>query len=254
VSSREQAALALEDGRVLVSGALATKASRMVAASEPLVVLGPGPQFASRGGEKLAAALERFSVDVEGKRVVDAGASTGGFVDCLLQRGAATVFAVDVGHGVLDAGLRADPRVRVLEGHDIRAVDLEVIGGPVEVVTADLAFISLRGVAPALVSLGQPGSDLVVLVKPQFEAGRVEASRGRGVIRSPEVWRDVLGSVASAFAGAGTGIMGAMASPIRGRSGNAEFFLHLRRGAGAPDDRSLDRWLDDAVAEAQGEG
>jgi 23S rRNA (cytidine1920-2'-O)/16S rRNA (cytidine1409-2'-O)-methyltransferase len=239
-------------GRVLVSGAPATKASRMVASSEPLVVLSSGPRFVSRGGEKLAAALERFGVVVEGKRALDAGASTGGFVDCLLQRGATTVFAVDVGRGVLDAELRADPRVHVLEGCDIRAVDTDLIGGGVEVVTADLAFISLRTVAPALVGLGRAGADLVVLVKPQFEAGRAEASRGRGVIRRPPVWREALGVVASAFTMAGTGIMGAMASPIRGRAGNAEFFLHLRRGAGPPSAKSLAAWLDEAVAAAQG--
>jgi 23S rRNA (cytidine1920-2'-O)/16S rRNA (cytidine1409-2'-O)-methyltransferase len=226
----------------------------MVAPSEPLVVLGPGPRFASRAGEKLASALEVFGVVVEGKRVLDAGASTGGFVDCLLQRGAATVFAVDVGRGILDAALRADPRVRVLEGHDIRTVGPELIGGPVELVTADLAFISLRRVAPALVALASPGADLLVLVKPQFEAGRIEASRGRGVITSPEVWREVLGSVATAFSAAGTGIMGAMASPIRGRSGNVEFFLHLRVGAvGGPE--SLTRTLlDDAVRTVPADG
>jgi 23S rRNA (cytidine1920-2'-O)/16S rRNA (cytidine1409-2'-O)-methyltransferase len=238
-------------GRVLVSGATATKASRMVAPSEPVVVLGPGPRFASRGGDKLAAALDRFGVDVHGRRVLDAGASTGGFVDCLLQRGAAVVFAVDVGRGILDAGLRGDPRVRVLEGCDIRAVDPEVLGGPVEVVTADLAFISLRTVAAALVAVGRPGADLVVLVKPQFEAGRAEASRGRGVIRQPEVWRDALGAVTTAFTAAGTGIMGAMASPIRGRAGNAEFFLHLRSGAEPPKEATVAGWLDDAVASVQ---
>ena len=243
----------MTSGRVLVSGATATKASRMVAPSEPVVVLGPGPRFASRGGEKLAPALDRFGVDVSGRRALDAGASTGGFADCLLQRGAGLVFAVDVGRGVLDARLRGDPRVRVLEGCDIRAVAPDMLGGPVDVVTADLAFISLRTVASALVALAGPGADLVVLVKPQFEAGRAEASRGRGVIRQPEVWHEALVAVATAFTAAGTGIMGAMASPIRGRAGNSEFFLHLRSGSEPPSAPTLAGWIDDAVAAAQRE-
>ena len=138
------------------------------------------------------------------------------------------MIALDVGRGQLDQRLRKDPRVILHEGRNIRSVGVELLGssGRVDVLTADLSFISLRTVAPALTALVRPGGDLVVLVKPQFEAGRVEASRGKGVIREPAVWRGALLEVASALSAAGTGIMGAMASPLRGAAGNVEFFLH----------------------------
>jgi 23S rRNA (cytidine1920-2'-O)/16S rRNA (cytidine1409-2'-O)-methyltransferase len=233
VESREQAAAAVAAHRVLVAGAAATKVSRMVSVADPLVVLGPGPRFVSRGGEKLDAALDRFTVAVEGRRAVDAGASTGGFVDCLRQRGAAQVVAIDVGRGQLDARLRADPRVVLHEGLNVRSVDPTLFGdaGPADLLTADLSFISLRTVAPVLSGLVRAGGDLVVLVKPQFEAGRADASRHKGVIKDPAVWRRTLLEVASALESAGTGIMGAMASPIRGSAGNVEFFLHAVVGA-----------------------
>lgn len=219
---------ALADRRVLVAGSIATKLSSMVSPADAVVVLDPGPRFVSRGGEKLDAALDRFGLDVAGLRALDAGSSTGGFVDCLLQRGATEVIALDVGHGQLDGRLRVDPRVVLHEGHNIRSVDIELLGpgGPVDVLTADLSFISLRTVARPLADLVRPGGDMVVLVKPQFEAGRAEVSRGKGVIREPAVWREALIEVASALSAAGTGIMGAMASPLRGAAGNVEFFLH----------------------------
>ncbi len=220
---------------MLVAGAPADKASRLVSPADPVVLLGPGPRFVSRGGEKLDAALEGFSLDVAGRRVLDAGASTGGFVDCLLQRGASSVVALDVGHGQLDLRLRGDRRVLVLEGVNVRTAGPELLGdaGPVDLLTADLSFISLRTVAAALVGLVRNGGDLVVLVKPQFEAGRAEVSRGKGIVRDADQWRRSLVEVGSALSSAGTGIMGAMASPIRGTAGNVEFFLHARAG-GAP--------------------
>ncbi len=210
---------------------------------------GPGPASCRRGGVKLDAALGQFGIDVEGRRVLDAGASTGGFVDCLLQRGASEVIALDVGRGQLDARLRADGRVLVREGLNVREAGPEVLGtaGPVDVVTADLSFISLRTVAAALVGLLAAGGDLVVLVKPQFEAGRAEASRGKGVITDPGLWSSALGSVASALQDAGTGIMGAMASPIRGAAGNVEFFLHARAGGVPMAAAELDVVVDRAV-------
>ena len=222
----------------------------MVAAEEPIVVLGPSPRFVSRGGEKLDAALERFAIDVAGLRALDAGASTGGFVDCLLQRGVSEVIAVDVGRGQLDARLRSDPRVVVREGCNIRSAEPAVLGdgGPVGVLTADLSFISLRTVATALVRLVRAGGDLVVLVKPQFEAGRVEASRGKGVIREPAVWRDALISVASSLGSAGTGIMGAMASPLRGAAGNVEFFLHAIASGASTSPTHIESLADAAIA------
>jgi 23S rRNA (cytidine1920-2'-O)/16S rRNA (cytidine1409-2'-O)-methyltransferase len=192
-------------------------------------VVGPGPRFVGRGGEKLDAALERFAVPVAGRRALDAGASTGGFTDCLLQRGADEVVAVDVGYGQLHERLRADPRVDVRERTNVRSLDREALGGPVDLVVADLSFISLRTVLPVLVPLVEPGGDLVVLVKPQFEAGRPEAARGSGVIREPEVWRRVLEEVATAAAESGADRMDEMESPLTGADGNVEFLLHLRR-------------------------
>jgi 23S rRNA (cytidine1920-2'-O)/16S rRNA (cytidine1409-2'-O)-methyltransferase len=223
-----------------------------VSPAEAVVLQGPPPPYVSRGGVKLEAALERFAVDVVGKRALDAGASTGGFTDCLLQHGAAGVVAVDVGHGQLDARLRADPRVTVLERTHVRTLDDGVVpGGPVGVVTADLSFISLRSVAPVLVGpVVVPGGDVVVLVKPQFEAGRAQVSRGRGVVRDPAAWRAALVTVASALSAAGAAIMGAMPSPVTGTAGNTEFLLHALAGRTAVVDGRVRDLVDAAVGEA----
>jgi len=223
--SRQQAQQAIEAGRVLVGGAPADKAARLVAAGEPVTLRGPAPRYVSRGGRKLEAALEGFALDPAGLRCLDAGASTGGFTDCLLQRGAVSVVAVDVGHGVLHERLRADARVTVLERTNVRALDL---GERFPLVTADLSFISLRTVAPAL--LAHASADLVLLVKPQFEAGRAEASKGRGVIVDPAVHERVLDEVAVAFVGLGAVKMGVMRSPVTGADGNVELLLHLHVG------------------------
>lgn len=260
----------IEQGRILVSGAVADKPARLVAADEPVELAGPPPRFVGRGGEKLESALVRFAVDVTGCRVLDAGASTGGFTDCLLQAGAAAVFAVDVGRGQLHQRLRSDRRVTSLERLDIREVTLDTVGGrPVEAVTADLSFISVVRAIPVLVGdVAVPGAPVVILVKPQFEAGRAEASRGKGVIRDPAIHRRTLGEVAGALDSAGAVIMGAMPSPITGPAGNIEFLLYARtdartdarspagpRGRGAdqprPDYRHL---LDAAVDEAHSDG
>lgn len=211
-----------------VAGAPATKASRLVAPGEAVVVLGPPPPFVGRGGHKLEAALDHFGITVSGRHVLDAGASTGGFTDCALQRGAAQVVAVDVGRGQLHARLRSDPRVVVMEGTNVRQLTPQLAGRPADVVCVDLSFISLRTVLPALLGVLAPGGDLVALVKPQFEAGRQEASKGRGVIRDPAVWARVLGEVIDAAAGLGAAMMGAMVSPITGADGNVEFLVHLR--------------------------
>ena len=217
------------------------------------MVQGDGPRFVSRGGDKLAAALDRFPVAVAGATALDAGASTGGFTDCLLQHGAARVVAVDVGYGQLDSRLRADRRVVVMERTNLRALDPEAVaaasgGRPVDVVTADLSFISLTVVAPVLAGpVVRSGGDLVVLVKPQFEAGRAEVSRGKGVIRDPAVWREALGSVASSLTAAGAAIMGAMRSPVVGPAGNTEFLVHAV--AGGRQEGDVASMLDAAVAE-----
>jgi 23S rRNA (cytidine1920-2'-O)/16S rRNA (cytidine1409-2'-O)-methyltransferase len=220
-----------------------------VAAGEPIVVLGPPSPYVSRGGLKLAAALERFEVSVSGLSALDAGASTGGFTDCLLQRGAVRVYAVDVGHGQLDPSLRGDARVCVLERTNVRELHASRLQAadaaftPCLIVVADLSFISLRTVAPALCGdVAAPGADLVLLVKPQFEVGRAAASRGKGVVRDPALWTSAVEGVASALVSAGTGIMGVMPSPLTGASGNVEFLLHARKspsaGAVAGDDRA----------------
>lgn len=257
-ASRRQAQAAIVAGRVLVAGSVADKASRLVAPGEPVELMGPPARFVSRGGEKLAAALRRFGVEVAGRQVLDAGASTGGFTDCLLQHGATAVVAVDVGHGQLDPALRVDPRVRVLERTNIRHLTPESLGvgpGAFDLVTADLSFISLRSVLPVLLGpLLAPGGDILVLVKPQFEAGRAEASRGRGVIRDPAVHRRTLEEVAGALSDGGAAIMGAMASPIFGPAGNVEFVLHARKGAAAPDAAALAAALAAAVDEAHAGG
>jgi 23S rRNA (cytidine1920-2'-O)/16S rRNA (cytidine1409-2'-O)-methyltransferase len=214
----------------MVRGVTATKAASMVALGDPLALQGPGPRFVGRGGDKLDAALDRFGVDPAGRTALDAGSSTGGFTDCLLQRGAAHVTAVDVGRGQLDLRLRQDPRVTVRERTNVRHLGLADLGpdaAPFDLLVADLAFISLRTVAPALVGLAGPGADLVLLVKPQFEAGKVEVSRERGVIRDPDVWAGTLRQVLAAFADLGALARDVMVSPLVGAEGNVEFLAHL---------------------------
>ena len=250
VESRQRAQEVIGLGLVLVAGAPADKPARMVHPGEPIAIAGPRPRYVSRGGDKLAAALDRFGIGVQGRRAIDAGASTGGFTDCLLQRGASQVVAVDVGRGQLHERLVADPRVRSLERRNLRHLSLEDTGGvPFERVVADLSFISLRTVAEVLVTrLPAPGADLVVLVKPQFEAGRAEASRGHGVIRDPEVWTEALRGACSAISERGAAMMGAMVSPLTGADGNVEFFVHFR--IAAPDATAAAGTIDDIVAEA----
>lgn len=225
VASRTDAQEMIDLGRVLVNGAVADKASRLVDPADAVVIEGPPPRFVSRGGEKLAAALAAFGIDVAGRRVLDAGASTGGFTDCLLQGGAAHVIALDVGHGQLHPRIRNDDRVTVIERFNVRDVSLDVTGGPVDMIVADLSFISLTLVARALVGVCREGAELVVLVKPQFEAGRRDVARGRGVIVDPDVQQRAVDDVTESFRSAGAEIRGVVESPIRGGEGNKEFLL-----------------------------
>ena len=226
LSSREMAQRAIDERRVLVGGALAERSARQVDAAEPIELVGPRPRFVGRGGEKLDAALERFAIDVSGYTVLDAGASTGGFTDCVLQRGASSVVAVDVGHQQLHERLRADNRVEVHERTNVRTWSADALGGRrFDLVVADLSFISLTAVAVPLTC--RAVGPLVVLIKPQFEAGRAEASRGRGVIRSRESWEASLGRVQAAFACSGAAMIGLMVSPITGAEGNVEFLAHF---------------------------
>jgi 23S rRNA (cytidine1920-2'-O)/16S rRNA (cytidine1409-2'-O)-methyltransferase len=243
--SREAAGEAVAAGAVLVGGAVASKPSHLVAADEAVRLRAPARTFASRGGDKLDPALDRLGVDVAGRRCLDAGASTGGFTDVLLRRGAAAVVAVDVGYGQLDLRLRADERVLVLDRTNARTLTPALVGGPVDLVVADLSFISLTAVLAALAGVAAHDGDLVLLVKPQFEVGRQAAARGRGVVRDPQLWAEAVTRVADAGARLGLGAAGLCPSPRPGPAGNVEFFLHLRRGAGRLAEADLRR----AVAE-----
>ena len=224
------AELAVAAKRVLVNGAVAELAARLVAAGDAVTVTAPPPRFVGRGGEKLDAALERFGVGVTGLRVLDVGASTGGFTDALLSRGARAVVALDVGHGQLHPRIRHDERVTVLERTNIRSTTTATIGGLVDVVVADVSFISLTKIIPTLVSLCHPGSPMILLVKPQFEADRAEAGRGRGVITDPAVRRRVRGEIENALEEAGSSVLAWMDSPLRGSAGNRELFVHAVSG------------------------
>jgi 23S rRNA (cytidine1920-2'-O)/16S rRNA (cytidine1409-2'-O)-methyltransferase len=244
-TSRAEAQQAVHAGLVRVGGVTATKVATLVGDDEPVDLAGPPRRFVSRGGEKLAAAIGRFAVDVTGTDALDAGASTGGFTDCLLQAGARHVLAVDVGYGQLAWELRRDARVSVLERTNVRSLRPSDLPYAPAVVVADLSFISLRTVLPALAAVSAPGADSIMLVKPQFEAGPEGVGRG-GVVRDPDVWMRVISSVAVAAAAAGFAPQGMMASPVRGPAGNVEFLMWARRdGVNVPVD------LERAVLEAR---
>ena len=225
-TSRGEASQLIDNRRVLVNGAIADKPARQVAAGDQLLIAGPPARFVGRGALKLEHALDAFAIDVTGARALDAGASTGGFTDCLLQRGADEVVAVDVGHGQLHERLRDDPRVRNMERTNIRDITPAAIGGRVDIVVGDLSFISLRLVTAPLASVCEPGAPMVLLVKPQFEAGRAEVSRGRGVITDPAIWDRVRQEVERALLAARCAVAGWTDSPITGADGNREFLVH----------------------------
>ena len=246
VPSRDEARDAVAAGLVLVSGAPATSPASMVGTDEPLTLSGPPRRFVSRGGEKLRAALDRFAIDPTDRDCLDAGASTGGFTDCLLRAGARRVVAADVGYGQLAWDLRTDARVTVMERMNVRDLTPADLPFAPDLVVADLSFVSLTQVVAPLARLSAEGAAFVVLVKPQFEARPEDVGRG-GVVRDVAVWRRVLGEVADAFEAAGVGPLGVMASPLTGPAGNVEFLLSARRGA-AP--AVLD--LDGAVTDGEG--
>ena len=209
---------------MLVSGAVAMKPERMVDPSEPIELVGDGPRFVSRAGEKLDAALDAFGIDVTGYRCLDVGASTGGFTDCLLQRGAAAVVALDVGRGQLAWSLRQDERVTVHERTDVRAATTAMIGG-VDLVVADVSFISLRTVLPHIAELAG-SAPIVALVKPQFEVGRGRVGK-KGVVRDPALHDEAVAGVSNAASELGLETTGTFASPLPGAEGNREFFVRL---------------------------
>ena len=247
--SREHAVTLISEGRVAVGGRAATKPATGVDAGTPVVVrTDPDePSWVSRGAHKLLGALDAFPVPVTGRRALDAGASTGGFTEVLLSRGAAEVVAVDVGYGEFAWSLRTDERVRLHERTNVRTLIPEDIGGPVDVVVADLSFISLRLVLPALTACADPAGDLLPMVKPQFEVGRERLGAG-GVVRDRGHRADAVLEVATAAASLGWGTAGVVASPLPGPAGNVEFFLWLRRDAGPPQEDDIRRAVDEGPA------
>lgn len=227
--SGSEARQLVQQGKVTVNGAPAGKPGRQVDPGDAIEVVGDRPRFVSRGGDKLAHALEAFGIDPTGLRVIDVGASTGGFTDCVLQGGASSVEAIDVGRAQLHEKLVADPRVVNRERLNVRNVVVDEIGGPARLLVGDLSFISLRTVMERLAALTMLGGDLVLLVKPQFEAHRDEASKGRGVITDPEIHARVLSEVKQSAGDHGLVVAGETTSPITGGEGNVEFLVHLHK-------------------------
>ncbi len=236
VGSRTEAQEAIAAGLVTVDGAPASRAASQVHGGQAVHVRAPPRRFVSRGGEKLVHALDAFGVDPTGRRCLDAGLSTGGFTDCLLQRGAASVIGVDVGYGQVHETLRTDPRVVVLERTNARELTpADVPGPPPTLVVADLSFISLATVLPALRSVATPDAEAVLLVKPQFEADRADVGK-RGVVRDAAAWERSLRRVVDAATPLGWLLAGATASVLLGPSGNVEFLVHLVAGPERSDD------------------
>ena len=222
----------IDQGLILVNGSIALTDNRMIANSD-IVLLSTPARFVSRGGEKLEAALLSFGVELDDKRVLDVGASTGGFTDCVLQRGAGEVTSLDVGKSQLHDRLVRDPRVKVLDSTNARSMTTALVG-EFDLVVADLSFISLRQVATALCKVLRPHGDMILLVKPQFEAEKSEVDKGSGVIRDAEIHQRTIDQVVKAFESQGMKQSGLIESPLRGADGNTEFLLHLRReSAGA---------------------
>jgi 23S rRNA (cytidine1920-2'-O)/16S rRNA (cytidine1409-2'-O)-methyltransferase len=225
--SRAQAQALILAGRVQVAGLVSPKAGALVPGEVHITLKELAP-FVSRGGEKLAGALDHFQVDPAGKVALDAGASTGGFTHCLLTRGAVKVYAVDVGYGQLDAGLRGDPRVVVLERLNIRHLRQEAIPEPIDLITLDLSFISLTLVLPKILEFLRPGGEILAMVKPQFEVGKGQVGKG-GVVREPHLQEEAVQRVATAAAGLGLSVSPAFPAPLKGPKGNQEYFLYLIR-------------------------
>ncbi len=228
--TRSSARRLITEGRVKVGGVVAPKPATMVSLDTPVELTEDGARFVSRGGEKLAHALEAFSIDVIGARAVDLGASTGGFTDCLLQHGAAHVTAVDVGYNQLDYRLRNHTQVAVRERTNARTMDPADLGEPFDVVVADLSFISLELVMGVVGALAAPHANVVMLIKPQFEVGKAQVGRG-GLVSDPVLWRQAIVRIVRAAQASGLGGHGIESSPLRGASaGNREFLLWVRPG------------------------
>jgi 23S rRNA (cytidine1920-2'-O)/16S rRNA (cytidine1409-2'-O)-methyltransferase len=238
--SREMAADLIESRSVLVGGIPATKPATQVDAETSITLQGERNDFVSRGGHKLAGALDAFpQIKIEGVRALDAGASTGGFTDVLLKRGAAEVIAVDVGYGQLAWEIRNDSRVKILDRTNVRHLTLEQVGEPVDLIVADLSFISLTLVLPALASVAKISADYLVMVKPQFEVGKEKLGAG-GVVRDAQLRKSAVSEVADVAYDMGLGCEGVVASSLPGPSGNVEYFLWLRKGTKELTERQLE--------------
>lgn len=225
----DEALQVLAEGRVRVGGMPDPKPNSLVGDDVDLHIEPPSPQYVSRGGDKLEGALESFDLAVRGRRAVDVGASTGGFTDCLLQRDASSVVAVDVGYGQLAWKLVSDPRVSVIDRTNIRRADPAALGAPFGLVVADLSFISLLAVGRALTALGEAETDYVLLVKPQYEAAKEDVGPG-GIVRDSETHRLVLQQVVEGLTEEGLGVIAVCRSPLEGTQGNREYFLWARPG------------------------
>jgi 23S rRNA (cytidine1920-2'-O)/16S rRNA (cytidine1409-2'-O)-methyltransferase len=234
--SRAKAQAIIMAGQVRVNGQVVDKSSATFA-PDVTVAVDSGPRFVSRGGEKLEAALEAFPVPVRGLTVADVGASTGGFSDCLLQRGAAKIYAIDVGKGILHWKLRNDPRMVVME--ETNARNVVALPEPVQLVVCDASFISLKILLPVFARWLGPDANIVTLIKPQFEAGRAEVAKGRGVVRDPEIHRKVLTDILAFAQNLGLSPRGLLRSPLKGPEGNIEFLAWLVPGAEGQDAESL---------------
>lgn len=236
--SRSEAKAAIDEGKVLVRGVPASRPTSLVDAGVPIALVAPASDFVSRGGDKLDGALRKLNVEVAGRRWLDVGASTGGFTDRLLQGGALAVVALDVGYGQLDWKLRNDPRVVVVERSNARFLQPADLPWRPDGVVADVSFISLTLLLPAVSSVAADDADYVLLVKPQFEVGKDQVGAG-GVVRDPELWRSALETVVASGRTLGLELVDAVPSPLAGPAGNREFFIHLRRGA-ADNGRAID--------------
>ena len=226
VESRQKAQALIMGGKVAVNGAVISKAGQGVS-PESEIFIKEGLPYVSRGGLKLEGALDNFKVDVRGLTVMDVGASTGGFTDCLLKRGAKRVHAIDVGKGLIDFKLRNDDRVHLIEGRNIRYLKVEEVGEPVDIAVIDVSFISLKKVIPNVKEFLKPGGGILALIKPQFEVGKGEVGKG-GVVRDPEKHRAVIEGVKSFSVEQGLKPLGVSESPIKGAKGNREFWLYLQ--------------------------
>ena len=229
--SRDDARELIESKSVLVNGLIVTKVASLVSEDASIALKGEREEFVSRGARKLLGALEHFEISsLEGARVLDAGASTGGFTEVLLRRGALQIYAVDVGYGQLAWSLQSNPQVLVMDRTNVRDLTVEMVNGKVDLIVADLSFISLTTVLPVFASLIKDEGEMLLMVKPQFEVGREELGSG-GVVREPALRRKAVEHVADSAWKIGFGVKGVVASPLPGPAGNVEYFLWLRKGS-----------------------